>query len=587
MVQTALEDCISGLAPPRISPASRALRYGANMQEMIDRAGRILDQHRVAVLLTTIAALSVLAWSNRFIQDDAFISFRYARNLVEGAGLTYNPGERVEGYTNFLWTLLMALPFWLGFDPVRFSQGLGIALFPGSLYLSYRIARSATGSFWAAFGAVVFLGTNYTFSIYATGGLETQLQLVLLLGVIALALETPRTSALTPLRACGISLLSAAALATRLDSALPLCLLYLYIGGEMLPEEGRASSRPLRTSALLIVPGALLVSIWLIWKLSYYGDILPNTYYAKMIAVSDSLWPGLRYVWIFARSYWLLPLIFIPFLLRREIRENGNRKLGLLGLLCVVVIGYAIRIGGDFMEFRMMVPALPALFILLAWLMSLLPLRPWGVALCSLLVIGGSVYHAYTFTWYHGIESARQLENHVYQPDEAWAKAGEVLGELFGDEDDPAIIATTAAGVLPFRSRLPCIDMHGVTDAWVARNGIRANPRLANPGHQRAVPFSYLVKRRVNLVLGRIWVEERKPGPPPAFGRQGLAGFSVHDPPYRQTLPEDAVMHVLEINLDDHYKLFVLYLMRSRHIDAVVAKNHIRRHSVMIRRKPS
>ena len=51
-----------------------------------------------------------LAWQHRFLQDDAFISFRYARNLATGHGLVWNPGERVEGYTNFLWTLLMAAP---------------------------------------------------------------------------------------------------------------------------------------------------------------------------------------------------------------------------------------------------------------------------------------------------------------------------------------------------------------------------------------------------------------------------------------------------------------------------------------------
>lgn len=41
--------------------------------------------------------------------DDAMISMRYARNLAEGYGLVWNPGERVEGYTNPLWTLWMAL----------------------------------------------------------------------------------------------------------------------------------------------------------------------------------------------------------------------------------------------------------------------------------------------------------------------------------------------------------------------------------------------------------------------------------------------------------------------------------------------
>ena len=64
----------------------------------------------------------------RFVCDDAFISFRYAKNLVEGHGLVYNIGERVEGYTNFLWTLLLSAFMGLGLDVVVVSQVLGILL---------------------------------------------------------------------------------------------------------------------------------------------------------------------------------------------------------------------------------------------------------------------------------------------------------------------------------------------------------------------------------------------------------------------------------------------------------------------------
>ena len=54
--------------------------------------------------------VSVLSWAWPMKLDDAFISFRYARNLVEGAGLVWNPGEPpVEGYSNFLWVLLLAV----------------------------------------------------------------------------------------------------------------------------------------------------------------------------------------------------------------------------------------------------------------------------------------------------------------------------------------------------------------------------------------------------------------------------------------------------------------------------------------------
>src|SRR4051812_25888306 len=60
-----------------------------------------------------------------FLEDDAYISLRNAKNLVEGHGLTYNPGERVEAYTNFSLTMLMALPYALGIDPVVFVKVLG------------------------------------------------------------------------------------------------------------------------------------------------------------------------------------------------------------------------------------------------------------------------------------------------------------------------------------------------------------------------------------------------------------------------------------------------------------------------------
>ncbi|MEO5618208.1 MAG: hypothetical protein ABIS67_10585, partial [Candidatus Eisenbacteria bacterium] len=71
----------------------------------------------VATTLTAwrLAALTSLFWA----QDDAYISFRYARNLLRGEGLVFNVGERVEGYTNFLWTVLSSIPMAMGqADPI-------------------------------------------------------------------------------------------------------------------------------------------------------------------------------------------------------------------------------------------------------------------------------------------------------------------------------------------------------------------------------------------------------------------------------------------------------------------------------------
>ena len=71
----------------------------------------------------------LLGWNmwivRKFTVDDAYISFRYARNLADGLGLVYNAGERIEGYTNFLWTVLLAGGIELGIDPHVTSKVLG------------------------------------------------------------------------------------------------------------------------------------------------------------------------------------------------------------------------------------------------------------------------------------------------------------------------------------------------------------------------------------------------------------------------------------------------------------------------------
>ncbi|MBP6743246.1 MAG: hypothetical protein KA244_10365, partial [Deltaproteobacteria bacterium] len=63
-----------------------------------------------ALILCVVASVVLVAHSLRFdfVTDDAFISFVYAKNLVEHGALVFNLDERVEGYTNFLWTLLLA-----------------------------------------------------------------------------------------------------------------------------------------------------------------------------------------------------------------------------------------------------------------------------------------------------------------------------------------------------------------------------------------------------------------------------------------------------------------------------------------------
>ena len=194
-----------------------------------------------AILLASIAVLVVLAWWNRFIQDDAFISFRYADNLSRGFGLVWNPGEWVEGYTNFLWTILMGAVHLLHGDPVFWSTAIGLAAFAGSLFLTYRIALQVFQSDDVSLLAVILLGTNYTFSAYATGGLETSLQALLYLAVIYSVIRPLRLKRCRSADALRISFLLSLCMLLRLDSAMLCCAVFGFAGQKTyIPNNRRA-----------------------------------------------------------------------------------------------------------------------------------------------------------------------------------------------------------------------------------------------------------------------------------------------------------------------------------------------------------
>ncbi len=91
--------------------------------------GRRLHAAILVAALLTLGALLLHAREYQFLTDDAYISFRYARNLADGHGLVFNPGfERVEGYTNLLWVLILAAGALAGIAPEAAAIPLGYGL---------------------------------------------------------------------------------------------------------------------------------------------------------------------------------------------------------------------------------------------------------------------------------------------------------------------------------------------------------------------------------------------------------------------------------------------------------------------------
>ena len=142
-------------------------------------------------ILIIILLQLILLWSLEYLLesytnwkvDDAFISYRYAENFTNGHGLVYNPGERVEGYTNFLWVVILAIAIKLGFDVVLTSLILGMILSGATVVLSYYISRLLTRTNSVSifhFLPGFLLTVNFSFYAWSISGLETHLFVSLL-----------------------------------------------------------------------------------------------------------------------------------------------------------------------------------------------------------------------------------------------------------------------------------------------------------------------------------------------------------------------------------------------------------------------
>jgi arabinofuranosyltransferase len=538
-----------------------------------ERALRGFDAHRLPLLVATVALLTALAAWSRFVQDDAFISLRYAAHLVHGEGLVFNPGERVEGYTNFLWTLLLALPLALGVDPIAFAHGVGLACFAGSLVLTERLARAVTGSARLGALALVLVGTNASFVAFATGGLETSLQALLF---TAIAVRTVALLGGAPWRAgrlAALSVLAALALATRLDAGAYLAVVALALALRWLRTPADARTR-LAQAAWLVGPGALLLAPWLAWKLAYYGALLPNTAIAKLQPWSQSWRVGVFYLATFASSYLLWPLLALALWRARPLVAAADGAVAFLAAALGVWALYLVRVGGDFMEFRFLVPVLPLAAALLAWGLAHAALARWLRVGCVGLVLAGSLHHALRFDAAPWIQSRQALARSLDAPGYDWIGIGRALRGVFGD-DSPVGIATTAAGAIPFHSRMRTVDMLGLSDPGIARRGFALPPLRSTPGHSRLARLPQLLERDVHLVIGHPHVVRddapRERLDLAAAGRR----FWIPDLASAR-LPATAPLEVVELPIGDGWAVQLLYLTRHPAVDAAIREHGLR-----------
>jgi arabinofuranosyltransferase len=453
-------------------------------------------------LAAACVVLVLHAWRFDFVCDDAFISFRYADNLVRYGELTYNPGERVEGYTNFLWTMAMAGVLRLGGDPVVWSKALGVAFSVATLLALFSFsswwgaARDPPRSRgWAAV-APLLMAVSSPFAAWSEGGLETALFAFL---VTAAALRQV-VELVDEDRGPWSAALAALAALARPEGMLLFALLAVHRFAHTLPlRRSPRSSKPLLKWGALFL--AIFVPYWL-WRWSYYGYPLPNTYYAKS---GGPLWgAGWRYLVSFVsdtQAWMALLLLAVPW---RASPHAGTLK-SLVALIAAAWAVYVAAIGGDFMAlYRFLVPVVPLLALAAQEGLASLaertppPLRR-AVAVTAVLALVGSsaawnrrlTEQALEIGSRDGIDSIGWLKQFVTQT----SAIGRHLASTYPRK---TWISTTAAGAIPYYSRLRTIDQLGLSDLYVAHEVPATGDR---PGHRRAAPEAYVIRRHPDVLI--------------------------------------------------------------------------------------
>lgn len=491
--------------------------------------GRGSSVHRwLAVILTAHLAYAVaFIWKTSFVidrerffclVDDAMVSMRYAFNLAHGYGWIWNPqGDRVEGYTNPLWCLVMAVVHLFPLSLSKTSlviQGLEELCLLEILIISYFISRHLMSA-RASLACVALVGWYFPLNNWALQGMEVG-PLALCTCLSCLLLLRIHRRELRPL-----SFLSptAVAMALRPDGVVPhvVATIFAFV---------RLRNRRFVLLWSLVLIGGVLGS-WTVFRRLYYGDWLPNTYYLKMtgfppvLRVSRGAFQAAVF-W----CQWLWPMVILLVaiatmdqprracfwqILRARLRTRWLVPLSFVAAATV----YSVYVGGDAWERvtganRFIAPAMPLAFVLLVALGDLVRRFSSG-RLSKRWVLGFLVLFAINANAHYGKVSLAQaflLSLPPYKDDNVRNVA--LARWLDGVTAPNARVAIDYAGTAPYFLRREFIDLLGKSDRYVARlpahRGMLGLPayREFYPGHLKW-DYAYSIGRLKPDVVCAIW----------------------------------------------------------------------------------
>lgn len=451
------------------------------------------------VAFIIVSLIYILRVSNQIElpRDDAYISFVYAKNWSAGIGPVYNPGEHVEGYTNFLWVVILSIIGKLGFEIPFSAQMISIILGFSALFFSFQITRKILPTdyqSWIAFIPSCLLAINPSFIYWTLYSLETNLVLTLLL-ICSINLinhlhnNSEKQNYHFIVTGLFLFLLSIA----RFDSIIVVILLIL---GTLIADRFINHSLNIKWSVVLITH-FLLYFLYSVWRISYYGNLFPNTYYAKAGVIDlITIVRGFEYLKdgivssSFNNVWFLIMMIFISIFTLLE-----NTMLRYLPIVAVSLgqLLYVLTIGGDNLGFfRFILPSILMIYVLFAVGIAKIQFKYSSkLKLVSFLIISSILITLASIT----IEQYPQKIYTRIEYDHTRREIGNILNET---TDKSTKIALIPAGIIKYYSNRYAIDMLGLNDYKIAHTDM--NGYRGMPGHEK-FNSEYVLEREPDIII--------------------------------------------------------------------------------------
>lgn len=433
----------------------------------------------VSFVLPALIIFSLIAYHLNFIQDDAYISYRYVANFLNGDGLVFNIGERVEGFTNFGWVIYLI--FWgaLGGDYILISQITGFIFGLGIIVLTYVLARQLFEGKrkWYALLPTYLVGINYSLAYWSPAGLETAAFAFTVLLSIYLYLKKSR----------GLAAALAVAVWLRPEGAL--------LAGLLVVTEA-VIERRLPKFALYSALAAFVLSLpMVLFKFFYYGSILPNPFYAKTGMNLEHLSSGLEYVGRFLSHYGFygaglaIPLLFF---------KRLSAKIQTLWLLTVLYTVYIVLVGGDVLKVhRFFIPLIGLYGILITVTLYLLinNLKAHLRYLVFIVIAAGLLGLTYYLP--------QDYVNHYNLTEKLFTKKLAFQArELKKSDPHDFSVAISTIGIFGYELLgHNVIDMLGLTDTTIARHSEEPIEGMETTWKERKHNTKYLLERGPDYIL--------------------------------------------------------------------------------------